>query len=148
MNNNMHYEHILHAVRITTMLNPLNTQSGPAYVRLNGLNSPNRSLGSSETRISKTTPELFRHLGPAPSILLHASLDSLFVECNRSSQTSFTEENKGAKTECCNFFAYPTVDTAINPSILAPDEYGLRAAKTAMNAYILGAQAARPLTEL
>lgn len=66
-------------------------------------------------------------LGPASSILLHASLDSLFVECNRSSQTSFTEENKGAKTEGYSFFAYPTVNPAVNPSMLAPNEYGLRA---------------------
>lgn len=108
-----------------------------------------RQLADSEIRISKTT---LPSLGPASSILLHASLDSLFVECNRSSQTSFTEENKGAKTEGCSFFAYPpTANPAVNTSMLAPDEYGLRAhgeRREQRRTHTLGALASRPLTEL
>lgn len=99
MNNNMHYEHILHAVRITNNAETVEHTVWPSICKAERLKLAESVTLQQRDWNFQDNAGVFLSLGPASSILIRASLHSLFVECNRSSQTSFTEKNKGAKTE-------------------------------------------------
>lgn len=93
------------------MLNPLKNTVWPSICKAEWLKLAESVTQQQRDGNFQDNAAVVPSLGPAASMSTHASLSPLLVECNRSSQTSLTGENKGAKLKDA-FFAYATVNAA------------------------------------